>query len=218
MPQECSGMPATSLFITLKLTCWPFFQPSLLSSCSKYRSIESKSPETECVPWKKECSRGMHASMMTAAVLGEMGRAEVKWEEEFRRILKRSSVAGIQMLHWHDELYNQESIAQRTGQVYKSTICKSCISHILSQMRRLQLQSEMNYGRSLISCFCVFSCQSTTPRNFRAFKSMLTHKLIPRLIHCLFTWLMGFFGSGKNGTNKSKIMRSKPLCPWDRDV
>lgn len=39
--------------------------------------------------------------MMTAAVLGEMGRAEVKWEEEFKRILKRSSVAGIQMLHWH---------------------------------------------------------------------------------------------------------------------
>lgn len=142
MPPKCSGMPATSLFIILKLTCWPFFQPLLLSSCSKHRSNESKSPETECVPWKKECSKQSRNTCIydvTAAVLGDMGRGEVKWDEELRRLLKRSSVRGIQTLCWNIQLYSQESIAQRTGRVYKGAVCKSCISHMLSQMRRLQL-------------------------------------------------------------------------------
>lgn len=82
MPVKCSGVPATSLFIILKIACWPFFQPSLLSSCSKYRNSESKSPEAGGVLWKKECSRGnspgIHAYMMWLR-LSWVRWAEVKW-------------------------------------------------------------------------------------------------------------------------------------------
>lgn len=66
---------------------------------------------------------------MTAAVLREVGRSEVKWEEEFRIILKETVYLEYKCSTGIPELYNQESIAPRTGQVYKGAICKSCISN-----------------------------------------------------------------------------------------